>query len=310
MAVSKQFNYEPMLCKGCGQMIMPDLSLPPKRTLLWAKCIFRCECGGSYSNSKEPQKRIWIWREPASNVPPNVREGLDSILARCLNARHRHGKRHAFGSLNSEDAVTWTIFRALQMYHLRNLLAALVAPHSNTSSEPIMLLWGASADEGGTLLRTRLVAILDGLGENPQQFSEPDVILVWPNLVIFIEVKYTSPNEKKPGYENFVRYLDHTDLFAVPTEEVKQSGYYELTRNWRIGTEFAGSKEFVLVSLGPSPLKHDAEDFRQQLAETGDRRFAFLQWQDLIDAMYAILDVLPPWLANYIDDRKLTTQYG
>jgi hypothetical protein len=130
------------------------------------------------------------------------------------------------------------------------------------------------------------------------------VIVFWPGLLVVVEVKHRSGNERKPGYAGFRRYLDRLDLFAAQPTEVESLGYYELTRNWRIGAELAEqlSADFVLLNLGPPALAGDALAFGAQLTQGGERRFAHQTWTELLAGVGADT---PEWLAEFAAARKL-----
>ena len=58
MAERLAVSYEPMRCRGCQQLIEPDLPLSARlgrRLTLSSRkdCIYRCDCGVSYSNAPD-----------------------------------------------------------------------------------------------------------------------------------------------------------------------------------------------------------------------------------------------------------------
>jgi hypothetical protein len=88
-----------------------------KRPHRFEELAFRCErCGTGFSNSRSPTDRRRIFRDPADNVPPEVREGLTAALDGAVNVRNRPSKRFKFGSSRSEDALTWTTFEGLEKW--------------------------------------------------------------------------------------------------------------------------------------------------------------------------------------------------
>lgn len=60
----------------------------------------------------------------------------------------------------------------------------------------------------------RLLKISDALGENVIWRSEPDVIVLWPQLLVFIEAKYGSGNDRQPNYKGYATYLPAPGLFV------------------------------------------------------------------------------------------------
>ena len=63
------------------------------------------------------------------------------------------------------------------------------------------------------------VKVSDDVGEQPRSRSEPDVILVWPDLIAFVEVKLDSPRRARsfPTYKGWDTYLPSPGLFAKTT---------------------------------------------------------------------------------------------
>jgi hypothetical protein len=94
------------------------------------------------------------------------------------------------------------------------------------------------------------------------------------------------------------------DLFAVLTERVAADGYYELTRNWRIGTALAESLQipgFLLINLGPpEKIEVDADIFMTLLARSPLREFASCSWSDILEAAKP----LEAWLDRYASERQ------
>ena len=299
-------DYEPMVCRLCGTTIEPDLAvlerLPPKRVAgSRSDCIYRCACGASYSNASRTGARVLITASPELNVPQPVRRGVASILARAVNETNRANKLAKFCFETSEDAVTWTVFNGLETS--RRLSAAIT---NTPNAKPRMLLWGAPiVGEDADRVASELRSVCIGLGEDERRLSEPDVILVWDNLVIFVEAKYRSPNDRQPHYRNFDLYVDDRgDLFAVPPRDVAAAGFYQLTRNWRIGIELAerlNVREFRLINLGGPALTESASEFAATIRQTHGRRASHVGWGELLEGATP----LEPWLAEYARAKRL-----
>jgi hypothetical protein len=169
-----------------------------------------------------------------------------------------------------------------------------------------MLLWGAALAEGrATRVAAELRRVSIELGESPRRVSEPDAILSWDELLVFVEAKYRSPNDKKPGYGNFKRYTSgRLDLFKLAPDDVATAGHYELTRNWRLGIEVAerlGVNRFLLVNLGGKRLADSATEFAATIQQTPTRRFCHRRWAEVLE----MASPLEPWLAEYAMNRRL-----
>ena len=305
MADRAQVKFEAMRCRACQRLIEPDASLLASlnRRLAIASrddCIYRCACGVSYTNAKNEADRVLIAAGPELNVPRQVRPGLAEALGCTLNRRNRRRKQLTFCFEDSEDAVIWTVIRGLEQ---QGRLDALVAPQ-HPSGEPALLLWGAPvAGARSPDVATALVEVCRSLGEAAAAYSEPDVALVWPELVVLVEAKFQSGNARRPNHPNFQRYLDRPELFAVFPETVAAAGYYELARNWRIGAALAEAlqiPDFLLVNLGPpDKMEVEAEAFSSLLARSTSRDFVFWSWSDILEAAAPV----EAWLDRYASER-------
>jgi len=289
---------EPMTCVACGAAIAPHAERLGKRADRHEDLAYPCACGWGFSNATAAGNRVAIAPSPSLNVPTEVRPGLDDVLARALNARNRPAKRWKFCSAASEDAVTWSVFRALEQAGRLKV----VAPGEG---EPSLLLWGVPVSgNDAERAAAELEGLLAELGERQSGRSEPDVVLVQPDVVVIVEAKYRSGNPPQPGYRGFERYLDRPVLFAASREQVAAAGFYELTRNWRIGVGLAerlDGCEFELVNLGMPAIEKSAATFASLLAQTPARRFRHETWAGLL----ASAGDLQPWLVRYAAGRGL-----
>ncbi len=297
-----------MFVDGCPNCSNPWTEQPERLGLAphrFADLAFRCEsCGIGFSNAANPPDRVLIRANYADNVPPEVIDGLDTVLRSGLNVRARQKKPWAFASANSEDAASWTIARALASI---GSLGSFLSPglRSSSSDPGQALLWGVPLTAGAAdAVAGSIVKVSDDLGEEPGSRSELDVILVWPDLIAFVEVKLDSPNDyKAPTYKGWDIYLPCPDLFARDDDGVRQAGWYELTRNWVIGNRVAARHDarFVLVNLGPAKLAKQAASFGDLLEHESDRAFEHRRWAELLDASPA----LPSWTLSYAAELGL-----
>ncbi len=272
-------------------------------------CLYQCSCGRGYSNAASAESRTCIVRSPELNVPAAVRDGLEGVLDASLNRRNLKAKRSKFCFSTSEDAVTWTVFRWLERVGQLGVVAE-AAGAGTPAGAPDLLLWGAPTGGGGET-RLALVSVLDELGEPSTSRSEPDVVIAWADLMVIVEVKYRSPNDVKPGYGHFGRYLDCAALFATPPEEVARQGLYELVRNWRIGAALAeqAGRRFALVNLGPRRLAAQTPGLASTFAQSAARSFTSLAWSNLLGAARR-REPFPEWLDAFVADRGLEDRWG
>lgn len=293
-----------MTCPDCGELMTADLEKLGRRAARFPDYAFRCDaCGTAYSNARNPGARKLI-RLPERNVPEPVRRGLVEALAGAVNVKSRPQKALKFGSQNSEDAVTWTVFRGLESTVGLDALARACGEGSAASGSPSLVLWGHPISGAAAPEMARALAeISSELGENPNLRSEPDAIVAWDPLLIVTEAKLFSPNERKPGAAGFGRYFSRPELFSVDTAKVRESGYYELVRNWVIGVLLAartGRRHFVLVNLGGANLGDDCAALSSELAASPRRHLVHLRWADLLEGLS-----LPDWFEEYVTQMEL-----
>jgi hypothetical protein len=266
-----------LTCSKCDQLIESEeykLNIkggaPP--AISFDACLRRCnKCGIGFSNTQNPSSVVKIYCDPLDNIPPEVHDGALETLSNALNQLNRENKRKKFSFETSEDAVTWTVFNYLKQRKClcESLKRSGVDWLISANIEPTILLWGVpvpGADRRGIDIKKNLITILKQIGEDPQKYSEPDVILDFGDIgVVLIEVKYRSPNdtlnEKSPKWE---KYLHNSSAFA-DINGLKKTGYYELARNWRIAWDLAGGRPMAFINLGPESIfkGNDAKKIRE-----------------------------------------------
>jgi hypothetical protein len=309
---------ENIICPKCGNLIESDNYTPNSRggappATSFDACLRRCnECGIGFSNAQNPSSVVKIYHNPLDNIPPEVHVGVLETLSTALNILNRENKVKKFGFETSEDAVTWTVFNYLKQrkflceFFKRSGVGWLIS----TDIEPTVLLWGVpvlGADPRGIDIKKNLITILNQIGEDPQKYSEPDVILDFGNIgVVVIEVKYRSPNdtlnEKSPKWE---KYLHNSSAFAEIIG-VKKTGYYELARNWRIAWDLAGGRPMALLNLGPDSIfKRDdgkkIHEFSNSLRQNKTHKFFDVTWTRFFEGA----SQNPKWFDRYLIERDL-----
>jgi hypothetical protein len=281
----------------------------------YESCLRKCkECGFGFSNANTDQVAdlTIIYRNPFWNVPVFIAEGYEFTLKNSMNVVNQPSKLEKFASSKSEDHVTWTVFRYIQTQNeIRDVSTKVGIEFARLAiDEPTLLLWGVPIpkdDSHGKSIRHQLENIVDAIGEDSKRRSEPDVILDFGDAgLVFVEVKLWSPNEAKKGdYAGWGKYLASTEAFLDPSK-VKRSGFYELSRNWRIAWEMANSRPVALVNLGPDTLfkdddKANMENFCESLRLSPIRQFLKVTWKTFLDA----IPNKPEWFSQYIQNRRL-----
>ena len=307
-----------LTCSKCDLLIESEEYKPNNKggappATSFGTCLRRCDnCGIGYSNAQNPSSVVKIYRNPLDNIPAEVHDGALEALSNALNQLNRENKRKKFAFETSEDAVTWTVFNYLKQ---RKCLCESLN-HSgvdwliSANIEPIILLWGVPVpitDRRGIEIQKSLTKILNQIGEDPQKYSEPDVILDFGDIgVVVIEVKYRSRNdrlnEKSPKWEKYF----HDSFAFVDIDDLKKSGYYELARNWRIAWELAGNRAMALINLGPDSLfkGDDAKrisEFSKCLRQNDKCKFVDVTWSHFLEGT----SDHPQWFDRYLKERGL-----
>ena len=184
-------------------------------------------------------------------------------------------------------------------------------PSDVGDAEPTLLLWGVpiEAASRGAALREQLTAHCTALGENAESFSEPDVIVdLGERGVVFIEVKHLSGNDKQSSsYAGWEKY-ESAGKLSWRFPDVRETGCYELARNWCLLESLAAGRGGTLANLGPARLYQGTEGARLDrfvaaLGANDGLHFKKVTWAQLLGP---VLPTAPDWLSRFCQrDRKL-----
>ena len=188
---------------------------------------------------------------------------------------------------NSEDAVTWNVFRFLERNNLVEKILSPIIGVPLKSSE--VIYWSYSQKENSSW--SELNQAREEFGEKIKRSSEPDIIIKTDNTLLFIEAKLTAGNETEPSnkssskkYENAGNNLFSkvfkSDYKTIAIDEKK----YELMRFWLLGTWIAKQQDldFYLLNLVLSEREKDIEaTFKRHLYENQRTKFIRITWEDL-----------------------------
>lgn len=190
---------------------------------------------------------------------------------------------------NSEDAVTWNVYRFLEK---KGLVKPLIKKTIGTDQDnPELIYWSYSQTEKcgwGELNQSR-----DEFGESQRRSTEPDIIITTGQSLFFIEAKLKSGNKTEPSHpEDHKKYETggqnwHERVFNTNYETVAiQDRKYELMRMWLIGTWIAQKtdKDFWLVNLVRKECEKNIEtEFKKHIIENSHRNFVRATWEDIYD---------------------------
>lgn len=188
---------------------------------------------------------------------------------------------------NSEDAVSFNVFRYLQRNDLLNSFLSNICKENITNSE--LILWSYSEKEKGAY--SLLNAARTEFGEVINRGSEPDIIIQTDKTLFFIEAKVLAFNETKPsdptntkkyltGGNNWFNKVFCTDYNSIAIEQEK----YELLRFWLLGTWMAHKigLRFSLVSLVLGHRESEIEEvFDKMIVEDEEKQFVRISWEDI-----------------------------
>lgn len=157
---------------------------------------------------------VWIAENFRSNL---IIDRYDPVFADMRASKLKHLK-----SVNSEDAITWNVFRSLRQVHPQRWLPPLwkeafpSVALAGSLERTVVRLWESIAPPLG---------LIEGGDEGD---SEIDVIIESPSWVWFIEAKYrsdiSSGTKVRPDRDQILRNLD-------------------------VGTSYAGVREFFFSLL-------------------------------------------------------------
>jgi hypothetical protein len=189
---------------------------------------------------------------------------------------------------NSEDAVSWNVFRFLEKTKL--LSGFLERLRCSPVGNPEVIYWSYSQSQRGVWDELRNART--GYGEEDQRGSEPDLIIKTDNLLVFIEAKLTSENKidfnrshtAGKRRERINRYSRGSEFLKSGVEDIIDAGYYQLMRLWLIGAEVARSREqnFCLVSVVRNGYEGSIEqELGEYIKQDDKRRFFRVTWEDI-----------------------------
>lgn len=274
-----------------------------KETIKVTDIIVECPVQGC--NERVERQRGFFKRENRFKCPkheifisPSTFEyssELDNLLwkdTQDLDLLHRIMKKKRESRMardNSEDAVSWNVFRFLEKNNLVEGFLDSITRTSPKSSD--VIYWSYNQREGSDwslLNRARRE-----FGETISRGSEPDIIITTDNTLFFIEAKLTAGNKTTPsnptyskkyetGGDNWFSIVFESDYKTIAISEKK----YELMRFWLLGTWMAKQMgvDFYLINLVLSDRESNIETiFKKHIRENQQRHFLRITWEDIYE---------------------------
>ena len=161
---------------------------------------------------------------------------------------------------NSEDALTWNVFRYLEK---QKLLEGYLSSLTGTPVDDCeVIYWSHCQSQATRGCWNPLQQVREEFELNPSKGSEPDLIIKTKNTLFLIEAKLnasnnTVPSSKDPAvkqkYENGCQGW-YNQVFQSPFDQIAVTERkYELLRFWLLGSKMAERLDtsFILVNLVP-----------------------------------------------------------
>ena len=248
---------------------------------------------GSFRCAEEfrcPEHNIYI--SPSSFAYANEEDNLLWTSQEDIDLLHKiYGckREHRLHHNNSEDALSWNVFRYLESANLLNHLLTDISNQKQHDSELIYWSYSQTENQQWSLLNQARVEF----GETLNRGSEPDLIVLTANSLFFIETKLTASNNTKPSNPNeFKKYLaggNHwfNKVFTSDYETIAISNRkYELLRFWLIGSWLAQELgvDFYLLNIVPAEKeKKIVERFSGFIQQNNRRKFTRISWEDIFE---------------------------
>lgn len=274
--------------QGCQNMLRP----PAKR--------FRgdlCSDHGIFCNFSGSNV-TYTFQDPRRNLIASP-----ELFAQKVRGNRHKTESHRFGFCNSEDTVSWNVFRSFQEAEALHLVAQLVLGRP-VQHEPLLYLWGLSSSDD----RFRPWPLLQKarqrfeIGKLPvvRPVSEPDIALFAPGeFIIFLEAKLLSQNpvvyQDQPRRTPQTLTLEEVlDLYADPAlripdrDKAKEADrlYSQLYRYLVFADYMAYLDglytEAFLANLVRAGQEHEStQEFCQLLNPAFADRFVRITWETL-----------------------------
>jgi hypothetical protein len=237
----------------------------------------------------------WEYEEETDNLLWKDECDLDLLN----NIKGKNVKRESrMAHDNSEDALTWNIFRFLEKNKIICDFLKEVIGISDDDSVKDVIYWSYSQSQRG--LWSCLKEGREEFETKPDKGSEPDIIILCNKSLIIIEAKLGAFNKtclnqkiKKPE-EVESNYVSGGDgwwdkVFSSDFKTLTKKGgieKYELSRFWLIGSWIASqlNLNFYLINLTLSNKEENIENiFKKYIKKDGSKLFKRITWEQIFE---------------------------
>lgn len=243
-----------------------------------------------------PNSQTYSYRD----VRRNIVASSDLFGRRVVRHPFKY-ESHRLGTENSEDSLSWNVFRSFQEAGLLASIAELITGE-RCQREPILFLWGLRTTDDSfepwELLihaRRRFEAKLPV--ERP--LTEPDIALYEPGqYLILIEAKFTSPNtfysrgprrdRSSLTFDELLAIYADPSLRILDVEAARAVNRvpYQLWRNmvfaeWMARQDSVATRAFHVNLVRKGYEQEAADEFHRLIHPDSQDRFARVTWEDL-----------------------------
>jgi len=238
-------------------------------------------------------KGTYSYADPRRNIIVDSAVVADRILGHPFKYESR------FEYENSEDALTWNVFRSLQRAGRLHQVARLITGQE-LRDEPQLYLWGLSLSDDTFSPWPLLIQARDRFESRlpvDRPLTEPDIALHLPGkYLILIEAKFTSEN---PAYQDGPRkddtsltkaelvdiYQDRElDLLDIDRARSARFIHYQLWRNlcFAAWMGLGGGERAYLGNLTRKGWEDESCAAFASLIKSGEaKRFRHISWEDV-----------------------------
>lgn len=228
-----------------------------------------------------------------NDVRENFISGLDLVEA-MAGGLWGKAETHRLGNENSEDALSWNVFRSLQEANLLSLVTPLLCD-CDSSAEPDLFLWGRRITARSAEDWDELLAVRDELEPTHRQQTEPDVVLHLDGWGwVFIEAKFGSPITTASSAERMRAWLDRyppkvPSLFALDRISGLSHAEFpeQLLRNVVFANQIAepGERAHVVLLTREKDVTPVDTWIRNCLSDACETTFSRLTWEAVYQSL-------------------------
>jgi hypothetical protein len=260
----------------------------------------------------DPQLRFrasgtYILDDPLENFV----SGRD-LVGEALSGAWPKAETWRLGNENSEDAVSWNVFRGLQEAHALKEVAEHLCD-ARFEGDPQLITWGRRIEPTTTLPAPEIKAALELLEPAHSQQTEPDVVLRVPGEAwIFIEAKLASAtstyrNKHERVTEWIHRYGQIPNVFEQAELQATDASVFpeQLLRNVAVAATVRkrGERAFVLALVREQALTSTAGWEGNMLHPAAPITAGVATWEQIYTSLPRVSEL--DTLRKYMEDKSV-----